>query len=162
MEVAEKLLEKDPGIRIIHLIRDPRASLSSALSLGLNDPLESAANTLCFSMFRDIKKRKELERKFPGRVFQTRYEDLAERPTETLKRVYRNLDMPLPLPVKKALTKLVHGRRNLDSFGTVRKDSSATAHAWVKAISKSTAAKIDDVCSALYPWAGYKKFDLLS
>ena len=113
MDSMEPLLRALPTLRIIHLVRDPRAVAlsrnrfnkssrglytehvrhSSASSSGV----VAEASLYCNHVTADIRSRLALEREFPGRIISVRYEDVVANPEEIFRDVYDFLDEPIPI-----------------------------------------------------------------
>ncbi|XP_069112428.1 carbohydrate sulfotransferase 1-like [Argopecten irradians] len=96
LQLAKGILEKIKDLKIIHLIRDPRAILQSRKDIGeINkDGFIPFSKQLCNRISRDIKESAEILDSYPGRVFPLRYECLTERPAEVLRKIYKDLSLP--------------------------------------------------------------------
>ena len=89
----DALLAADPDVRVIHLLRDPRAVVSSRLeahdesvigryslgnkSLNSSDVVRREAVVYCRTAVLDILVRHRLEAKYPGRILTLGYEDVV-------------------------------------------------------------------------------------
>ena len=109
MASVEKLLEHLPNLRVIHLLRDPRGvALSrsgtewSSGQSGKSDIVKAAA-MFCEVASKDIKKRLELEEKYPGAFSQVIYEDFTGDPIKIAKEMYNFLNLTLPASTEKFL-----------------------------------------------------------
>lgn len=158
---TEELMVRNPGLKIIHLVRDPRGGLwSRERAREMQGPLGMEANARCLEMQKDYYTRLKLEEMFPESYMQIKYEDFAEYPERNAKLIYNFLGFQYPKNVDLWLfanTKI--GKKNDGTFGTSRSNSNATAHAWIKKIPYHFATEIDSVCSDVYPVFGYRKFD---
>ncbi|XP_013395915.1 carbohydrate sulfotransferase 3 [Lingula anatina] len=105
------LLERHPNLVIIHLIRDPRASLFSRINAGeIQCDIDFEAHTRCHEMEMNIREQKRLERVYPGRFMQVRYEDIALDPIASGVNIYNFLGMELSPAVEKWLkNNTMHG-----------------------------------------------------
>ena len=126
MDSMRPLLRALPSLRIIHLVRDPRAvarsrinndhfdqSLRSAYSLptrnsSVNSLLVDEASMYCRHATADIRTRLTLEREYPGRILSMRYEDVVTDPERRFRDVYKLLDEPV---VTTALTQMQESAR---------------------------------------------------
>ena len=109
MDSMRPLLCALPNLRVIHLVRDPRAV---ALSRNRFDPsgrgaytknirkpespIVAEASQYCHHVTADIRSRLALEREFPGHILSLRYEDVVANPEQRFRDVYKLLDEPLP------------------------------------------------------------------
>ena len=142
-------------VKVIHQLRDPRGTLLSRRTnqrLSFNT-MEMEAKALCRKMVSDIHERHELERKYRGIFLETRYEDLADNPSKVLSDMYAHIGHAVPIDVYDSLIGKKGGKQ--DPFGTYRKNSSSTAHAWLQKLGGSDKALIDAACMELYHIAGY-------
>jgi len=111
MDSMGPLLRTMPALRIIHLVRDPRAVALSRIRFGasgcgsytLRQPKASQesrivaeASLYCRHATADIRSRLALEREFPGRIVPMRYEDVVDNPEQRFRDIYELLDEPPP------------------------------------------------------------------
>ncbi|XP_023932891.1 carbohydrate sulfotransferase 3 isoform X1 [Lingula anatina] len=159
MEWLPPLLDKNPGLKVIHLVRDPRGSLFSRMSRRLNIcDVNCEANVRCFHMARDLRWRRKMEAIYPGRLIELKYESYAEKPLMELNRIYNFLNIPVPPDVEDWV------QENTDAFferkgnyATTKENSSAAAHAWESRIPVAMAMDIDNVCADVLEDFGYRK-----
>jgi len=104
------LLRALPTLRIVHLVRDPRAvafsrnhvqaeSSRGAYSAGIRQPqsrIVAEASLYCHHVIADIRSRLTLEREFPGRILALRYEDVVANPEQRFRDIYKFLGEPMP------------------------------------------------------------------
>ncbi|XP_060066357.1 carbohydrate sulfotransferase 5-like [Ylistrum balloti] len=95
-QLAKDIFKNIKHLKVIHLIRDPRAILQSRRSLGEISSEGFVPNTkqLCHRMSRDIDEAEALLDSYPDRVFPLRYECLAEKPESVLRKIYRDMLLP--------------------------------------------------------------------
>lgn len=159
MDVAEPLLRSLPNLRIIHLVRDPRAVVRSRkefdssgrglyTDLNPNDILAREARIFCRTVARDIRLRVELEKKYPGRIYPIVYDDVVKDVKGYTTNVYRFLGLDDPT-----------GQTWWnESMGTVTPfDSVQKANHWQDVMSFSDHKKIVNECEDFfqlvdYPW----------
>ena len=109
MDSMRPLLLALPNLRIIHLVRDPRAVALSRNRFGLSgrglytmhirkneSRFVAEASLYCNHVTRDIRSRLKLEREFPGRIMLMRYEDVVANPDQRFRDIYKLLDEPMP------------------------------------------------------------------
>ena len=110
MDSMRPLLLSLPTLRVIHLVRDPRAvALSRVLGIGGSSRgiytlqtrkpksnIVAEASLYCHHVTPDIRSRLALERDFPGRILTVRYEDVLANAEQQFRNVYRLIDEPIP------------------------------------------------------------------
>ena len=109
MNSMRPLLRALPTLKVIHLVRDPRAvALSrvkfdasgrgtSTLSIKKSgSSVVEEASLYCRHVIADIRSRLELEREFPGRIWSVRYEEVVANPEQIFRDIYKFLDEPMP------------------------------------------------------------------
>lgn len=104
-ELYKRLSNQGKELYVVHLVRDPRAIISSKLKLELKkENMISRAKELCQKMERNLKFvddiREPLELMLNGRYMQIRYEEAATNSIETASRIYRFLGSELPTEVR--------------------------------------------------------------
>jgi len=93
------LLEKNPRLKIVHLVRDPRAVMHSRkysryYGVGANDIGDrTVEENLCDKMLQDIVDLEELMITFPNRVAVLYYEDLVDNLHTRINELYRFLNI---------------------------------------------------------------------
>jgi len=112
MDSMGPLLRLLPTLRVIHLVRDPRAVALSRINFGESgrgmytvytqriqkstSGIVAEASLYCNHVTADIRSRLALERKFPGRILTVRYEDVVSNPEQRFRDIYKFLDEPMP------------------------------------------------------------------
>ncbi|XP_014681213.1 PREDICTED: carbohydrate sulfotransferase 1-like [Priapulus caudatus] len=167
--LSEILASRGIRLKVIHLIRDPRGVMSSRLSLHGEDRLSDgrlaeSARDLCRQMVADLKDGRALLK--PDQYHQVKYEDLAQYPIQTAKKVYSFLDLEMDAAVVKYLH--IHaGAENSSNvhenfafqYGTYRRNASATALGWRKGLTKAQIKKVEKGCREIFEMTDYKLFD---
>ncbi|XP_078581034.1 carbohydrate sulfotransferase 1-like [Branchiostoma floridae x Branchiostoma japonicum] len=157
-------------LKIIHLVRDPRAAITSRLSLKgprhrpklpfppqiLN---ERDINKLC-----DWIKKNTVTTDVPspwrGQYTLVRYEDLAEHPELMTKKLYDFLGVPLDDAVLSWVRENTKGDgKPHDQFSTKHHDANATAKIWRYRLSFPAVAKVQEMCRDAMKIVGYKEVD---
>jgi len=109
MDSIGPLLRTLPTLRVIHLVRDPRAVALSrilydnsghgAYTISIRkpeSPIVAEASLYCHHVTADIRSRLALEREFPGRILPVNYEDVVANPGQRFRDVYKLLNEPVP------------------------------------------------------------------
>ncbi|XP_066296422.1 carbohydrate sulfotransferase 1-like [Branchiostoma lanceolatum] len=168
MDSLEYLLA-DPtlDLKIVHLVRDPRAIVTSRLSLrhrlrqtfSPNLLNETEINELCSWIPRNAVT-KDVPSPWRDRYVMVRYEDLAERPELMTERLYEFLDVPLNDSVLHWVRENTKGDgKRPDRFSTKHHDANATTKIWRYRLSFPAVAKVQELCDDAMKMAGYKKVD---
>ena len=103
MEVARRLLRALPELRVVQLVRDPRAvyvsrqAAPSYRSVGVRGPRSAAL--WCGDMARDSRLRRRLEAQHSGRLTHVVFEQLAADPRAGLRNLYGFIQRPVPAAV---------------------------------------------------------------
>ena len=168
MTMARELLKLLPNLKVIHLIRDPRATLMSRVQLGfaqtkvmkLNIDMMAyqtqRAPLLCTQVKNDLEETYRLRKDFPGRVAILLYEKLVESPVSMAKQLYKFLGIKITKKIQDYVRNITNGgMEDTCAVCTVRKNSSVTAFKWRTQISLSVAQAIDRACIDLYTNLGY-------
>jgi len=108
-----------PTLKIIHLVRDPRAvavsrsehvsSVRGIYADSINNSESSViaeASLYCRHVIADIRSRSALEREFPGRILSIRYEDVVANPDQMFLEISKFLDEPMPRATHNEMQKL--------------------------------------------------------
>ena len=117
------LLQLDPEIRVIHLVRDPRGLLASTS----NVPIVSH---MCDRMLIDIRAYRRTVEKYPRCCIQIRYEDLTSNPKEIASQVYKHLGIDFHKYYRDWQLKINNPYHNDGAMGTYRQNMSAEAFDW--------------------------------
>ena len=94
MQTARELLRTRPQLRVIHLLRDPRAVAMSrskywwSQGASTNKSLSKMSHLYCNTVANDISHRISLEAEFPGRIMQVIYDEMVQNPLSFLKSIY--------------------------------------------------------------------------
>lgn len=161
MDSMAPLLRALPNLRIIHLIRDPRAVVLSrhgfdASVLGMFSGLDQnltmfrEAYLYCRTVVTDVRRRRELEATYPGKVITVIYDDVVRDVKGYIRNVYKFLDMSVPEDVlcwyrKSRYPKHYGGRLN----------SSAIANRWHELITIRQNKQIVAACKEFFDVVKY-------
>ena len=159
----EPLLEINPRLKIVHLVRDPRAIIHSrqftrgypVFGYRNNDSLE---RNLCDKMHQDIQDFLQLRQKFPNRVLIVYYEDLLLKLHVRSKQLFEYLNMTY---IKTEIDELVKIETNVPHpekpFHKIIEDRrSKNAFWWRKYMAWVDVDRINKVCAEVYQSLGYQ------
>ena len=156
MNSMRPLLRALPDLRVIQLVRDPRAVTLSRYRFSgsgrgaytervrkKQSPFVAEATLYCHHATADIRSRLALEREFPGRVMLMRYEDVIANPEQRFRDIYKLLDEPIPKSTLQQMeNKASRGqRRNLTTK-------------WQKVLTLTDQAEIARRCSEFFRLIG--------
>ncbi|CAC5406381.1 CHST1 [Mytilus coruscus] len=86
MKSIEYILRKTDNLKIIYIVRDPRAQIHSLIKSGLLDPkvVKVHSRELCEDMMSDFNSTTILKRAYHNNIFMLKYEDLVKNPFRIL------------------------------------------------------------------------------
>ena len=166
---TEELLKTLANLKIIVLVRDPRAVFNSrwsdAISKWCKSDQCSDPETSCKDLENDIEDTKRLMKSYKGRIMLVRYEDLSLQTMSSLKSMLTFLELPWQARFQQYITshtkqeKLVRSKGRLlkksDPYTTTR-NSTAAVVSWVTSLTKDDVSRIQTSCSAPMTMLGYK------
>jgi len=173
-----KLIES--GVKVIQLVRDPRATISSIISmyagqktkedLKVNKKWYSGiVNSYCRDILADIKAAQRmfhtgsLSYKVP--YILVRYEDLVLQPKVELQRIYDMLQMKAPKEVHSWIDSFQAANQGngkkpkvtmQETFNTIRLDSTSSIDKWRHEVPWSLISDVQDLCPEFMETLGYK------
>ncbi|XP_060604036.1 carbohydrate sulfotransferase 4-like [Ruditapes philippinarum] len=158
----QPLMEINPKLKIVHLVRDPRAIIHSRLYSRFypverprkNDSLEK---NLCEKMLEDIKDVIKLKINYPDRVIVLYYEDIIENMDIRLKQIYKKLNLTYNKEGVETFSKINVNLSPPEMGSSFTKDRKHdNAFWWRKYITWEEVQRIDNWCGELYSILGYK------
>nr|XP_022291966.1 carbohydrate sulfotransferase 1-like [Crassostrea virginica] len=161
MEVVGLLLDLIPGLKVIHLIRDPRGIMYSRFRGRLVDEsnFEASAKTMCNRILMDVMRSYHLKLKYPGRIRTQLYEYLAEHPLETMYDLHKFTNTTIrPFMKEYVYNHTLTGNINRGYFNTIRGNSTRTSLAWRMQMKWEYVQTVDRQCRDLYDHIGFIPF----
>lgn len=166
--VPDVFLENpETDVRVIQLVRDPRASFNSRIKLGWMEEFHHwhfpiTAREQCTKLAQNIKFGRELPTKWQDKYLEIHYDDLAKNPIETTRKMYRfaGFDMLSSIlewvvrntsPSKEELLK-----EKEDVFSSVR-NSSTIADQWRRQAPIERTRLIEKHCNEVFDLLGLEK-----
>lgn len=158
MKQAAVLLKDDPQVKIIHLVRDPRATLRSQTTVGEFKRWEvgNFSREFCQRVLEDLKEAEQLKTLYPGRVFTVRYEDLAMEPIESAETLLSTVGLKMDLSLRQYIWNITSaGLKDGCTICSQRNDSRVTSSSWRWKYEFSSTSVIDVNCKDVYERTGY-------
>ena len=161
MYMSEAVLKKDPTIRFILYVRDPRGTILSRWGIETHLRKKNVyaqrqhALELCTRMQHDFDVYQQLSVKYPGHFLLVRYEDLALYPHETSKFIYNSLGRTVPLSVDKWINGHTHSTKKVKAVLGTNRNSSAVAERWRTDMTQKEQTIITSQCKRLLRTLGY-------
>ncbi|XP_061198277.1 carbohydrate sulfotransferase 2-like [Saccostrea echinata] len=159
MTAVETLLKRLPSLKVVHLVRDPRAILQSQLVTKLASVVnfDKYSMSFCNRMSENIQYEKQLLVNYPHRIRRLVYENLAINPRDVTKRLYDFLFAIFDENVEKYVKSLTSGPIVPCEYCTKRGNSTVNAFRWMKKIPAKYCRLIDKNCIDIYREVGYKE-----
>ncbi|XP_046546412.1 carbohydrate sulfotransferase 1-like [Haliotis rubra] len=155
---AEPFIDKDPNLKLIYLVRDPRAVLSSQMRYGEFAPsaIDSYSKTFCGIMLKDIQSYAKLKKTHPNQVTFVRYEDIAHKPIPLTEDLYNFVGLPLTQNVRKHIYNITTGGNDEDCPLCISKSNSTqAAEKWRLQAKDDFVQIVDSNCKNVYQYIGY-------
>ncbi|XP_013379310.1 carbohydrate sulfotransferase 3 [Lingula anatina] len=156
LRMTEDILDKNPDLNILHLVRDPRGAMWSNFNAFLRGQ-NSWENTVaafkkttdehCQNLTDNIKTRLELEGRFPGRIIDIRYEDTVKNPLREAVNLYQFLRQPMPEVLKEWVINSTTARYDNGWYGTSRSRPIHTAYQWIHTMDRWALEIVEKACS---------------
>ena len=152
MNVARTLLEELPNMKIIHLVRDPRAVLQSQSNLGQCNTeqggIESCTNKLCYSLENNLVEEEFIMRDYPNRILPVMYEDIAKHPIETSQKLYEFAGYEFTDTIKEyVFNNTLAGEGNTNVYSTQRSNSSEHVDNWKNTMNPDFRKYVQNRCN---------------
>lgn len=147
LQLATRLMKQLPKLKIIHILRDPRAIMYSYLrgKWPFKSGEKNTALSLCQRLKEDMTDSSVLKKYHPGRILTVFHEHLATSPEEVIKKIFDFVGYTGADDVKMK-----------DKFGKVfHENSTLTAGLWRKNIPWSLVSVTNKACSNRYSALGY-------
>ena len=161
MRVIQRVYNLYPNLQVIHLIRDPRGSLTSQVRVKVSkwNNIATTSKGHCDRISDDLKVTERLNRQNDKRVKVLTYENLAENPIKTAEKIYKFVGMQVMKYVTDYVRKItLEGRRKSCLYCVVRSNSTKTAYSWRDVIPYDDMLAIDNNCPVVYSFMGYLRF----
>ena len=100
MNMVEPLLKRHPHLKVVHLYRDPRAVVRSRKGIpwsqGIyqHNNISNIAESYCVRVARDIRTRKDLEKRYPERLQHVLYDEMVDDPVVGISKLHEFIGKP--------------------------------------------------------------------
>lgn len=148
----EALLDEFPGLKIIHLIRDPRATLMSQSRFSMcgeqHGGNNGCASLLCKRQEKDLLEEESISTRYPHRLKIFLYEDIAARPIETARKLFEFIGTTFTPKAKEYILNITSANKTDNcNICTTRSNSKEHINAWRKKITNEFRKIIEQRCS---------------
>ena len=158
LNVTERLLRDQllDGLKIVYLVRDPRATINSRLGSvnwcnQSSDCIDPAR--LCADLHSDLDAFERISALYPDRLALVKYETLANEPQRTLRNVFQFAGLFYTSQIQEMVAS--HTSHDEEKpWSTVRK-SSERVHRWRQTLHARVVHHIQTVCANVLPRLGY-------
>ncbi|KAL5020986.1 hypothetical protein ScPMuIL_000141 [Solemya velum] len=158
MATAKSLMDCLPNLKIIHLIRDPRAVQNSRLRVGAFKFKKALNMTrhLCTAISNDLPIGQQINSAYKGRYMILRYEDLASKPIDMSRKLYNFLGNKFTYSLEKFIFNItLAGNEDGCNICSMRKNSREHIDSWRNFFPLGTVQMIDEECKSFYDTMGY-------
>ncbi|XP_070201409.1 carbohydrate sulfotransferase 3-like isoform X2 [Littorina saxatilis] len=166
MTRALTLMANDAKVKVIHLVRDPRATMLSREKYGKVDrrSVEKHCVQFCQAVRTDLQIGREAMTRFPDRILRVRYEDFASHPTRFAEMLLRFAGLEMTAKQREHLRQITSGPNHqcATCIRLLNTNSSYNAFSWRRGINLDDVKMIDKQCEGVYPLAGYLPLPLAS
>ncbi|XP_061193459.1 carbohydrate sulfotransferase 1-like isoform X2 [Saccostrea echinata] len=151
MQYVEIYLKRYPRLKVIHLVRDPRAQVNSIVSLSNTTRYNVGfAKQKCRAMEGDHYFSEVYRTRYPGRIKRLYYEDLASSPIKTSKSLYDFTGMNFTSAVRNYITGITSMGLHSCAICSKRANSSEHVEKWRLKLTFSDVHLIDKECKSVY------------
>jgi Sulfotransferase domain len=149
LNLTRSLLEEFRRVKIVYLVRDPRATLNSRTAFGWctksRDCMEP--KRLCDDIDRDLDAFWELSKVYPDRLMLVKYETLASEPLETFESIFHFSGLSFSPSVRETIR--LHTSRNKKGAASTFRKSSEPIDRWTRKLGWLKIRRIQSVCSSV-------------
>lgn len=162
MDLVQSLMDFIPQLKVVHLVRDPRAITNSRTHSGnmrLSKNTEPHSKSLCKEMYLDLKTTQIMTRKYPQSITIVIYEALAENPVDAAKYIYKYLNIKFDRKIENWVYHSAYAKRSNGFFGTQRLNSTVASAHWRFETKIEKVKMIQIHCKDVMDLLGYVPFN---
>ena len=154
----ETLLQSRGNLKVIHLLRDPRAIVNSRIGTKWYPSKDVLSNTkaLCKKMITDYQDGLNLFMKYPNRFRFLYYEDMNYDPKNKIRAIYKYLGMSVD--ESKYAQVITFPTFKSKNYKALTERETNTAFWWRKNLKWDLVMQIDNLCKDVYDALGYRTF----
>ncbi|KAK3088789.1 hypothetical protein FSP39_023712 [Pinctada imbricata] len=159
LQVLEPIMDRFPRMRIIHLLRDPRAVIRSQMTYNVVQKfhLSSNATRYCNRVYRDVIAAERMEKLYVDRFYALNYEDLAGSPVKSAESLYNFLGMDFSSHIRTFVTNITSAGKSCNTpLCTVVSNSTEQVEKWRNKVSIDFVKIVDQSCAPLYSLMGIR------
>ena len=154
------ILEEFPTLKIIHLVRDPRAVVNSLIRVGeckvQHDGVPGCSHYFCSAMEEDLSTFKILKMLYLDRILRVSYENIASKPILESKRMYEFIDLKLDALAEGYIRNItIAGNNSTGVMSTIRANSSIPIDAWRTRLNTENLFIVQTMCKSVMKQLGY-------
>ena len=160
LKFISHLILEIPGLKVVHLVRDPRATLRSQMSFGMclkqKGGRYNCTNRFCTRLENDKDEMEILSRRFKNRVTTVLYEELAAKPIETAKKLYDFIGTAFTRNTEEYVFNITMAGNNVTCpMCTMRANSSVYIDKWKSKMSPEFLQIIHERCKDILQYYYY-------
>lgn len=151
------LNDEKMNVKVVHLVRDPRAIMSSRYSSvsWCSDSTDcSSPEVMCSDMQGDLKVATALKQLYPERFTMIKYEDLATEPQAEIQKLMNFLGMEYSSDIARYVTE--HTEADVDAPWSTKRKSSDRVAMWKKQLPLQEVHAIQNACEPVIKNLGYE------
>ena len=166
---VERLLDLQPNLHVVYMVRDPRAVVTSMKSMGWisNNPdakfqdVASASQHICKLNLDMLWNIDHWSVRYGSRIHLIRYEDLASNSVQKAEELFDGIGITFPYEVRRWIKLNTNSKQSkqIDPYRVDHRNASQSLHAWRLAITNEELRQVQDNCVAVMSILRYNSFE---
>lgn len=162
LSMVEPLFDNIPSLKVIYLMRDPRAMFNSRLNVRMLDwrnvtSLRRNMKAECGRIYWDMREYLRLKELYPYKIKSFLFEKLAENPSGESKKIFEFLGLKPHAQFSTWLHNVTSAGYYDSPFGHTRPVSKNLSFKWRRELKWKFVELCDAVCDRAYSYMGLKK-----